>query len=82
MLTVQILSPAGKIFNGQADAVNVPGTKGQFEILHNHAPIVSSLKEGSVLVRTGKGEESFKIRSGFVECLNNEVTVLVEGIVE
>ncbi len=82
MLNVQILSPSGKIFSGQAVAVNVPGTKGQFEILNNHAPIVSSLEEGKVIVRTGKGEESFKIRSGFVECLNNEVTVLVEGIVE
>lgn len=76
-----ILSPDKEIYTGQVKSVQVPGTVGSFQMLENHAPIVSSLVKGNVNVVTDKGEKlSFSINGGFVECLNNEVSLLVSGV--
>jgi F-type H+-transporting ATPase subunit epsilon len=59
----------------------VPGTAGQFEILAGHAPIVSSLQQGKVRIITETGEKKvFSILNGFIEVLNNEVSLLVQGV--
>ena len=76
---LDILTPEKKIFSGEADAVSFPGTAGAFQVLNHHAPLISSLKEGKIKVRTNKEERLFTIKSGFVEVLKNNVTVLVEG---
>lgn len=77
-MKVYILTPTSQLFEGEATAVKVPGTNGQFEILENHAPIVSSLSKGQVFVKDAKGQKlSFDITQGFVEVLKNEVNVLV-----
>lgn len=79
MLNVVILTPEREIFSGDAQAVFVPGTSGEFEILSGHAPIVSSLSEGSIkLIGTGGEKEIFSIKKGFVEVLNNTVSLLVQ----
>jgi len=77
---LEILTPEKKLFDGEVAGVNLPGALGSFEILNNHAPIISALVKGEVRVKGSQGSQSFKINSGFVECLNNEVTVLVEGV--
>ena len=77
-MTVTILSPDKELFNGEATKIKVPGTSGQFEILRNHAPIVSSLGKGSVHVSSSTEEKVIEIDRGFVEVLNNEVSILVE----
>ena len=81
---LEILTPERKIFEGEVDMVQLPGSreKGSFAILNNHAPIISSLMPGRLKIRTGNQEQKFIIKSGFVEALNNKVSVLVEGIVE
>jgi len=81
-MTLEILTPDKKVFEGEATSVTLPGTMGSFEILNHHAPIVSTLQDGPLTVRgSGSGkEEVFFIKGGVVECLNNVVTVLAEGI--
>ena len=73
-----ILSPKKEVFKGNIKSVKVPGHNGQFEVLSNHAPIVSALTEGEVRVITSKDEtKKFGIQKGFIEVLNNEVSLLV-----
>ncbi|MBX2890293.1 MAG: ATP synthase F1 subunit epsilon [Saprospiraceae bacterium] len=80
-MNLVILSPEREIFSGEVKSVKVPGSAGQFEILKNHAPIVSSLAKGEVRVIKGNGEKmTFNVEGGFVEMLNNEVSLLVAGV--
>ena len=73
-----VLSPKKEVFKGNINSVKVPGQNGQFEILTNHAPIVSALTEGQVRVITSDNEtKTFDIQKGFIEVLNNEVSLLV-----
>lgn len=75
-----VLTPDQEIFSGEIERVKVPGEKGQFEVLKNHAPIVSSLSAGFVTWLTDKGEKvKYHIDQGFVEVLNNRVSLLVRG---
>lgn len=67
--------------DGEVTSVTVPGTAGSFEVLVNHAPVVSSLDEGNVIIRTGKSEEIIRITGGVVEVIQNQVTVLAEGVI-
>ncbi len=80
-MTLEILTPERKIFSGEVYGVQMPGISGSFEVLDRHAPLVSALKAGRVKVLKDKQNhvEHFEIQSGFVEVLNNKVTVLVEG---
>ncbi len=80
-MQLEILSPDKKIFSGVADGVQMPGTTGSFEVLNNHAPLIASLGKGKVRVRIGNEKKYYEISGGFVEVLNNNVSVLVEGAV-
>ena len=80
-MNVIVLTPEQEAFNGAAKSIKVPGTGGEFEILNNHAPIVSSLGHGNVRILKENGEKvEFVINSGFVEVLNNSVSVLAQGL--
>ena len=81
-MTIEILTPDKKIFEGEATGVNLPGTSGFFEILNHHAPIISTLEDGKVIVRHGVNvkEDVFFIKGGVVEASNNKVVVLAEGV--
>ncbi|MBD1363941.1 ATP synthase F1 subunit epsilon [Mucilaginibacter sp. ZT4R22] len=79
-MTLEILTPDKKVFEGEATSVTLPGTLGFLEILNNHAPIISTLNDGKLTVRDGGKEDIFFIKGGVVEALNNKVTVLAEGI--
>lgn len=75
------LTPEKEIYNGKITSVKVPGTNGQFEILKGHAPIVASLGEGEVRILDEKGEKTvFKIEKGFIEVLNDEVSLLIQSL--
>ncbi|MBK8489811.1 MAG: F0F1 ATP synthase subunit epsilon [Saprospirales bacterium] len=98
-MTITVLTPEKEIFRGPITSVKVPGSKGQFQVLNNHAAIVSSLDAGEVTIVTSKGEyqyydiESgtiktssepgkviiFRITKGFIEVLNNEISLLIQG---
>lgn len=80
-MNLVILSPDKEIFSGNVKSVKVPGSTGQFEMLDNHAPIVSSLGRGEVRVIKENGERvTFTVNGGFVEMLNNEVSLLVSSV--
>ena len=81
-MTLEILTPDKKVYEGEATSVTLPGTLGFFEILNHHAPIVSTLEDGKVTVRYGANvkEDVFFIKGGVVEALNNKVIILAEGI--
>ena len=82
-MQISILSPDRQIFEGEISSVKVPGVAGQFQILNNHAPIVSALGYGTVEIdKTVGGKMSFKIEKGFIEVLKNKVALLVEGYEE
>lgn len=82
-MNITILTPESAIFQGPITSVKVPGTKGQFQVLKNHAPIVSSLEAGKVVVKKEDGSElSFGIEKGFIEVINNEISLLVQGVQE
>jgi len=78
-MQLTILTPEKRIYDGEATGVKLPGIEGSFEILDRHAPIIAALAEGVVRVNSKEGRKLFNIKSGFVEGLNNNVTVLVEG---
>ena len=82
-MNIVILSPEKQIFSGPVKSVKVPGASGSFEMLENHAPIVSSLEAGEVRIVKENGEKmSLRVEGGFVEMLNNEVSLLVAGVKE
>lgn len=83
-MELEILTPVKKLFSDTVYGVQLPGIGGSFEVLDKHAPLVSALKAGNLKVLKDKSMKSvsnFTIQSGFVEVLNNKVTVLVEGAV-
>ncbi len=59
IMNITILTPEKEIFKGAIKSVKVPGTLGQFQVLENHAPIVSSLETGKVEIVTAKGEYQY-----------------------
>lgn len=79
-MLLEILTPDNKVFEGEVASVTLPGTLGSFEILNNHAPIISTLKDGKLVVRAANKSDVFLIKGGVVEALNNKVMVLAEGI--
>lgn len=80
-MTLEILTPEKKIFSEEVYGVQLPGITGLFEVLDKHAPLVSALKAGKLKVLKDKTSQglNFSIQGGFVEVVNNKVTVLVEG---
>ncbi|HRH47501.1 MAG TPA: ATP synthase F1 subunit epsilon [Panacibacter sp.] len=79
-MTLEILTPEKKIYSGDVYGVQLPGISGLFEVLDKHAPLVSALGKGNLKILIDKSSvENYSIQSGFVEVLQNKVTVLVEG---
>jgi F-type H+-transporting ATPase subunit epsilon len=82
-MNLEILTPEKKLYSGEVYGVQMPGISGSFEVLERHAPLVSALKPGRLKILKDKQNHfaNFDIQGGFVEVLNNKVTVLVEGAV-
>ena len=80
-MILEILTPEKKLYSGEVQGVQLPAIDGLFEILDKHAPLVSALGVGKVKVlKKGLADETFTIQGGFVEVINNQATVLVEGV--
>ena len=76
-MKVIILSPEKQLYEAEVDRVVVPGEMGQFEVLENHAPIISTLVKGLVSCY-GAENYAIEIQSGFIECVNNTINICVE----
>ncbi|HNU77780.1 MAG: ATP synthase F1 subunit epsilon [Prolixibacteraceae bacterium] len=79
-MLLEIISPDKIIYSGEVTLVQLPGTKSSFEILKNHAHIISTLKKGTIrLIETGGTEKTFPVDGGLVENENNKIVVLTGG---
>ena len=78
-MNLEIITPEKKLFEGKVKAVLLPGKTGKFEVLNNHAPIISSLTKGQVKVTDGDNQiKFFEINGGVIEMQNNKVIVLAD----
>jgi F-type H+-transporting ATPase subunit epsilon len=76
---LEIITPDKKLFSGEVKSILLPGTDGKFGILDHHAPIISSLKQGTLkIVDLEEQKQTFEIKGGVVEMLNNKVIILAE----
>lgn len=76
---LEILTPEKKIFEGNVTIATFPGTDGSFQVMDNHAPLISLLKEGIVEYKTSNGLQSVSITGGVVEVLKNKVVLLADS---
>ena len=78
-MKLEIITPETTLFEGEVTLVQLPGIDGSFEILNNHAPLISVLKEGKIKVRDASNKETlFDVKGGVIEVLKNKVLVLAE----
>jgi F-type H+-transporting ATPase subunit epsilon len=78
-MLLEIIAPDKNLYSGEVDLVQVPGSKGSFEILRNHAPIISTLEQGQIRIVDQKGGTTlFDVDGGVIEAKNNKIIVLAE----
>ena len=77
---LEILSPENKIFEGEVNSVIFPGSNGKFQILNNHAPLISFLNKGEIIYDKNNKTEKLLISGGVVEIIKNKVSALIEII--
>jgi F-type H+-transporting ATPase subunit epsilon len=77
-LKVSVISPEHTIFEGTAEMVVVPAWDGELGILRGHAPMLVLLGKGSLRVRTAGSEQRFEVEGGFLQVVDDVVTVLSE----
>lgn len=78
-MKIKITKPDSTLFDGEVKLAQLPGTGGLFEILNNHAPIISSLTKGTLRIVTDSDEEkTFEIRGGVVKGQQNDILILVQ----
>jgi F-type H+-transporting ATPase subunit epsilon len=76
---LQIVTPRRIVFNGRIESISAPGVLGGFQVLHSHAPLLSSLRIGEVKVVDAQGAETrYATSGGFVEVRKNRVVMLAE----
>ncbi|MBE8721840.1 ATP synthase F1 subunit epsilon [Sphingobacterium pedocola] len=81
-MKLTIITPDKLAYEDEVTAVTVPGSAGSFQILKDHAAIVSTLDDGKVIIKQGNDEQVIIIKGGVVEVKDNSVIVLAEGIVQ
>lgn len=80
-MLLEIITPNKKIYEGEIKRIRLPGSKGLFEILNNHAPIISTLENGTIrIIDENDRRHTFTINGGIVENKNNHVIVLLESV--
>lgn len=77
-LRVSVISPERTVFDGPADAVVAPAWDGELGILRGHAPLMALLGEGALRITRGGSTETFRVSGGFLQVLDDVVTVLSE----
>ena len=79
-MRVTVISPESAIFDGDADAVTAPAYDGQVGILPRHAPFMTLLGRGPLVVKTGGTSHRFIVNGGFLQAINNTVRVVAEQV--
>jgi len=78
-LKLEVVTPKGAVVSQEVDIVTAPGYGGEFGVLANHAPFLSTIKTGVLTYKTGAREETLMVSGGFCEVSNNKLTFLVES---
>ncbi len=78
-IALEVVTPGGAVVNEDVDIVNAPGYGGDFGVLANHAPFLSTIKIGILSYESGKKREHLMVSGGFCEVSNNKITFLVES---
>ena len=80
-MKLEVVTPDKKVFEGEIKSVRVPGKKGSFQVLKDHAPIVSTLDSGLVIiVDTEEKETIIEIDGGMIEVKANEIILLADSV--
>ncbi|MBE9468911.1 MAG: ATP synthase F1 subunit epsilon [Bacteroidetes bacterium] len=78
---LEIVTPDKKIYEGEIKLIQVPGSKGSFEVMYNHAPLISTIEKGSIkVIEESEKKIYFDIEGGVIEVLKNKVIILAEVI--
>ncbi len=75
-MQVDILTPDTTLFSGDATIVTLPGINGSFQIMNMHAPMISALSKGKVVVSNGSEKHEFPVNGGIVEVVDNRIVIL------
>ena len=78
-LKLEVVTPKGAVVSQEVDIVTAPGYGGEFGVLANHAPFLSTIKIGVLTYKTGAQEATLMVSGGFCEVSNNKLTFLVES---
>jgi F-type H+-transporting ATPase subunit epsilon len=81
-MLLEIITPEKNVFKGNVESATFPGSNGSFQVLNNHAPLISSLAKGELKFSEGKNQTIIVVDGGVVEVLNNNITVLAEKVIE
>jgi F-type H+-transporting ATPase subunit epsilon len=80
-MKIEIITPDRSVFEGDIKSVRVPGKKGSFQVLKDHAPIISTLEMGKVFIVDQVGQESvFEINGGVIEVKGNKIILLADSV--
>lgn len=80
-MKIEIITPDRKVYEGEIKSVRVPGKKGSFQVLKDHAPIISTLEPGLVyIVEQDNKEVEFDIDGGVIEVRSNKIILLAEAV--
>ena len=81
-LNFELVSPERKLASVEAEAVTIPGMMGDLTAMANHAPFLTNMRPGYVVVRNGTSEDGYFVTGGFAEISNNTISVLAEEALE
>jgi F-type H+-transporting ATPase subunit epsilon len=80
-MKIEIITPDRKVYEGEIKSVRVPGKKGSFQVLKDHAPIISTLERGSVIIIDQDNKQTvFEIDGGVIEVKTNRIILLAESV--
>jgi len=80
-MKAEILTPDALIYEGEAEMITLPGELGSFQVLDNHAPIISTLVRGTITLKNKSGIHNFLATGGVVEVTTDKVSILAESII-
>jgi F-type H+-transporting ATPase subunit epsilon len=80
---IEIITPDRSVYSGEVRSVRVPGRKGSFQVLKDHAPIISTLDSGTVIIADDEGRETrFEITGGVIEVKKNRIILLADSVIQ
>jgi F-type H+-transporting ATPase subunit epsilon len=79
---LEIITPDKKVFEGEVTIATFPGADGSFQVMNDHTPLISLLKDGVVEYKSKESAQQISITGGVVEVLKNKVILLADGIVK